>query len=231
MYRSPCHRTLCAFLVVTLIGEPAHAQQVDSVEGDGLYAAPRDGGVRRWRIADSESVVLLDVPGVEEASGEPLLEDAILANFGCVEAAGALWCEVRLLHGGPLGFVAAKDLRPVAGPDGIIARGINDSAERAKRRRFDTTAEIQCAQEQGQALGPCSFGVARSGGGDATAAITFANGFTRLLFFMHGEFVSASATMSGAGRDTDWRLKGGIHYIRTDDQQFEITNTLLFGDE
>ena len=66
---------------------------------------------------------------------------AVLTNFGCVYEAEVLWCEVQPLHGGPREFIAAKDLATVAGPDGIVATGINDSAKRAKQKRFDAKAE------------------------------------------------------------------------------------------
>jgi len=108
--------------------------------------------------------------------------------------------------------------------------GLDDSKRRARNRDFDATGEIPCAQEQGQALGKCRVAVARSDGGDATAVVTFPNGFARGHYFVHGEFVAASATMSGVGTDTDWRLESGLHYIRVDDQRYELPDALVFGD-
>ncbi|MEO0830650.1 MAG: hypothetical protein AAFY03_09350, partial [Pseudomonadota bacterium] len=220
-------------LVMALIGlsvvDFARAEQPDLTAGAGIWAAPKHGGVRRWQVAAAEGAILLDAPDGDHATGETIEAAAVVSNFGCIPSQGRVWCEVRRLHGGPRGFVDAEKLRPVAGPDGIVARGQNDSAVRAKRKQFDATAEIPCAQEQGQELGWCRLGVSRSEGGDATAAVTFSNGFTRLLFFMHGGFISASATMSGAGRDTAWDLADGIHWIRADDQRFEIPDALLFG--
>ncbi|MCV6591872.1 MAG: hypothetical protein OIF48_02895, partial [Silicimonas sp.] len=96
-------------------------------------------------------------------------------------------------------------------------------------RDFDDETRIRCAQEQGQSLGHCNAFVARSGGGDATVEVRFANGFARQLYFTHGAFIRASATMSGVGTDTDWRLEGALYRIRVDDQRFEIAQDFLLG--
>ncbi len=215
------------FAVATAVfaGGSLHSEQTLTITAE-LMKAPKDGGARRWAVmVDTQ---LLGAPGGSAAKSETLLRDAIVSNFGCATYAEGVWCEVRSLHGGPRGFAPVSNLAQAPGPDGIVARGINDSARRAKRKKFDATGSISCAQEQGEALGLCKIGVARSGGGDATASVTFSNGFTRLLFFMHGEFTSASATMSGAGRDTDWTVKGDVHLIRADDQRFEIPSEMLF---
>ena len=113
--------------------------------------------------------------------------------------------------------------------DGVVATGIDDSGKRAKRKRFDATAEVPCAQERGQDMARCQVGVARSGGGDATAAATFQNGFVRLLTFEHGRFVRANTTMSGTGRDVEWSLTSGVYKIRVDDQRFEVPVAFVIG--
>ncbi len=79
-------------------------------------------------------------------------------------------------------------------------------------------------------MGECNAEVARGGGRDATVVVTFPNGFARRLYFVHGEFVSASSTMSGSGIDTDWRVENGLHEIRVDDQRYELPEILVFGD-
>ena len=60
-----------------------------------------------------------------------------------------------------------------------------------------------------------------------SVAITFPNGFRRTLFFSEGRFTRASATMSGVGTDTDWRVEAGRHLIRVEDQRFEVPGELL----
>ncbi|MEM6940654.1 MAG: hypothetical protein AAF943_06320 [Pseudomonadota bacterium] len=222
----------CAFVAfwsALSMGQSVQAQLSAAEIAAGLTASPAEGGARRWQVQRSAGLTLKRVPGGGQEVGNMLSEAAVVQNFGCAETNGSLWCKVRPLHGGPQGFASSADLAPIAGPDGVIARGMNDSAKRAKRKRFDATAVIQCAQEAGEALGPCPVGVSRSDGGDVTAAVTFKTGFTRLLFFMHGEFISAAATMSGAGRDTDWQVVEDVHLIRADDQRFEIPNEVLFG--
>lgn len=194
----------------------------------GLYAAPRENGARRWQIAPERRAALSLSPDSLEGVSTDLPAGTVLTNYGCQDHAGQKWCQVAPLRGGPKGYIRAKDLAPVAGPDGKVARGLDDSARRAKRKRFDETGTIQCAQERGQPLEPCSIGVSRSSGGDVTAAVTFPNGFARLLFFKHGTFISANPTMSGVGRDTDWQIETGLHLIRVDDQRFEIPHALLF---
>ena len=150
--------------------------------------------------------------------------------MGCTEGVDAIWCDVRPFRGGARGFVPAAHLRPATGPDGVVPTGQDASKSRARKRDFDATGQIACAQEQGQSFGTCKASVARGDGGDATLVVTFPNGFARELFFVHGEFVRASATMSGVGTDKAWRLEGGTHLIRVDDQRFEIPRNFVFGD-
>ena len=216
------------FFLITYVHDGVQSQQSNPIMSADLMAPPHKGGARRWQVRPIHGVILLDAPGGREISEHVIKQHAVVTSFGCSETDGRIWCEVRPLHSGPRGFVIADSLEPVAGPDGIIARGTDDSARRAKRKNFDVTATVRCAQEQGQELSICRVGVARSEGGDATVAVTFGNGFTRFLYFMNGAFISASATMSGAGRDTDWLLMDEVHFIRADDQRFELPNALLF---
>lgn len=103
-----------------------------------------------------------------------------------------------------------------------------EATKRVRAGTFDASAEVRCAQEVGQALGPCVADVARVDG-SAAVRVTFPNGFTRVLTFDDGAFLRGNATMSGVGTDTDWRLDAGVYYIRVDDQRFEISEALVFG--
>ena len=194
-----------------------------------FYRAPEDGGVRRWRTKPGGGLRLFQSPSETAAEIAVAPEGAVFVNLGCAETSGRMWCEVRPFRGGARGFALAARLAPAEGPDGVTPVGVDDSKKRARKRDFDAKGEIACAQEQGQALGKCGAGIARGDGGDATVVATFANGFKRQLYFRHGEFVSASATMSGAGKDTDWRLEDGVHHIRVDDQRYELPDALVFG--
>lgn len=105
----------------------------------------------------------------------------------------------------------------------------NTSKERVKKRDFDASLDIPCAQIQGQAMGVCTANIARGVDGDAAIVVTFSNGFARTLYFYNGEFLRANATMSGVGTDIDWRKENGLHFIRVDDQRFEIPDGFLIG--
>lgn len=112
---------------------------------------------------------------------------------------------------------------------GIACGDIATANERARSGVFDETGEVRCAQEAGQLLGTCVAVVARAS--DSSAVIVrFPNGFSRILVFTSREFLRANATMSGVGTDTHWSLLGGIYHVRVDDQRFELSEALIFGD-
>jgi len=193
------------------------------------YEAPSDGGVRRWQVlADGQSNIYAK-KSVEAAVVGNAPPGAILSNMGCERVALEFWCKVRPIRGRKTGYMPARYLQPAVGPDGVLPMGVDDSEARARKRQYDAKGTIACAQEQGQSLGSCRIGIARSAGGDATAIVTFPNGFSRRLYFRHGMFISANSTMSGAGRDTDWNVTKGLNAIRVDDQRYEIPNDLIYG--
>ncbi|MEM9145539.1 MAG: hypothetical protein AAGC57_05015 [Pseudomonadota bacterium] len=204
------------------------AQSVPDQTDASMTRPPAEGGVRRWQVADD--VALREAPAESAAEVAALPNGAILSNLGCSEAGAQLWCEGRPFRGGASGFVPADRLVPAMGPDGLTPRGPDDSKRRARKRKFDATGQVRCAQEQGQALGLCRASVARSGGGDATVVVRFSNGFARSLYFVHGTFLSASATMSGVGTDTNWSIEAGTHRIRADDQRYEVPEAFVLGD-
>ncbi len=191
--------------------------------------APEQGGPRRWR-ASGDELRLFDAPADGAQVIGTLADGAVLANLGCERSGGRNWCHVRPFRGGARGYLPAELLQPALGPDGTVPFGVDDSRRRARRGDFDARAQVDCAQEIGEALGVCAAAVARSGGGDATVVVTFPNGFARQLYFTHGAFMRADATMSGAGTDTDWRVDDGAHVIRVDDQRFELPVALVIGE-
>lgn len=197
---------------------------------EALFVAPEDGGPRRWQVAASGGLEMRDAPAGDAPVLRMLDEGAILSNLGCARAGDDIWCEVRPLRSRSRGYAAAEDLRPARGPDGTVPMGTDDSLRRAREGDFDAVGTVPCAQIRGQPMGECTFAVARSGGGDATVAVTFSNGFKRMLFFTGGAFMSGDATMSGTGRDTDWHRDGDQHIIRVDDQRYELSDSAIFGD-
>lgn len=117
----------------------------------------------------------------------------------------------------------------VAAP-GAMADATKTAAERAKSGSFDVVGEVACAQEVGQPMGSCTAQVARVGSSAAAVVVTFANGFARTLLFDDGVFARGNPTMSGVGTDTDWRVSEGTHFVRVDDQRYELPDALVFGE-
>ena len=113
---------------------------------------------------------------------------------------------------------------------GVAAGDAAAAVARARAGVFDTTGEVRCAQEAGQALGTCVAEVARSEGSAAAVVVRFPNGFARTLNFEAGAFLRGDATMSGVGTDTDWTLSDGTYRVRVDDQRFELPEALVSGD-
>lgn len=104
------------------------------------------------------------------------------------------------------------------------------SKERAKKRDFDAATSIACAQIENEELGVCTAKIAYGIDGDATIVVKFPNDFQRTLYFNDGSFIRANATMSGVGTDTNWKTVEGVHYIRVDDQRFEIAVDFITGE-
>jgi len=216
-------------MVVLLTHSPQAWSEDKSGAGGTAFAAPENGGPRRLQLTSSGELELRKLPAEQAPTLRMLGSGTILSNLGCEPVDDRVWCKVRPLRGRTPGFVEAANLGPATGSDGTVPKGIDDSRLRAQQGEYDVTGLIACAQIQGQPLGECAFGVARSDGGDATVTVTFSNGFRRMLFFAHGEFISGDATMSGTGRDTDWRVVDSQHIIRVDDQRYELPDSAIFG--
>ncbi len=195
-----------------------------------MPAAPADGGPRRWQVTAHDGLPLHRGRAADTPVIATLSEGAVLSNLGCQLVEDRVWCRVQPLQQRTQGYVQAEHLGPAQGPDGSVPMGKDDSRERARRGDFDATGSIPCAQNPGEPLSECQFGVARGTGGDATVVATFSNGFKRLLFFAHGLFISGDTTMSGNGFDTDWRVEGDLHIIRVDDQRYELPGSAIFGE-
>ncbi|MEM6971216.1 MAG: hypothetical protein AAF577_00305 [Pseudomonadota bacterium] len=228
--RWPARSCLTALLLgaVTLTAE-AEPPTGAKVKATAETAAAREGGPRRWIVTSPEGSAMR--AGLEASSEKimTLAKGTIVSNLGCTSSDGVAWCAVQPLRARVSGYVPAASLVTAPGPDGSVPYGLDDSAARARVRDFDATGVIRCAQERGQPLGDCRFGVARGTGGDATVRVAFPNGFSRMLFFAHNIFLRAAPTMSGVGVDTDWVLEGDVHRLRVEDQRYEIPQATILG--
>ncbi|MDJ0946457.1 MAG: hypothetical protein QNJ30_23640 [Kiloniellales bacterium] len=223
---------LCAAAVAALAFHAwaqDHATEGKRAVAGTPAAAAEDGGPRRWQSAADGVSRMHAAPDGDAPVIMTLAGGTILSNLGCARAGKRVWCNVQPLRGRARGYVLAESLHPARGPDGTVPMGSDDSLPRARKGDFDASGQIPCAQVRGKPMGQCRLDVARGDGGDATVVVTFSNGFKRMLFFIHGEFVRADTTMSGSGFDTDWRLEDGRHIIRVDDQRYELPDAVIFG--
>lgn len=224
------HTILGVFAVLAVATFAVAQEPNQDASFEVLAAAPEDGGPRRWQVIANGEAPMREAPEPGSPIIDALAEGAILANLGCQRVGDAQRCNVRPLRGRTIGYVAFEALRPARGPDGSVPMGMDDSLTRARKSDLDLEGQIPCAQERGEPMASCTFGVARGSGGDATVVVTFSNGFSRFLSFAHRQFIRADTTMSGNGFDTDWRIDGGVHFIRVDDQRFELPDTVIFGE-
>lgn len=221
----------CALFTLSIaLGAAAQTPTQTGVADKAVPPAPDDGGPRRWTVEADGGIRLYDAPSIGAKVIAVIGDGAILSNLGCAVEQDRIWCLVRPFRGGARGYAEAEFLVPARGPDGTVPVGIDDSKRRARKADFDTEGKAVCAQNRGETMGQCTIAVARSGGGDASIVATFSNGFSRTLYFVHGEFISANPTMSGTGKDTDWRTENEMHFIRVEDQRYELPDALLFGD-
>ena len=220
--------TILSFFALTVSAEE-RSNVIGIEDNPHIPLSPADGGFRRWQVMSDRTLDVRKAPSNDAEVNARLDAGVVVSNRGCERIDGRVWCEIGTLRKRQRGHVPADALVPAIGPDGTLPVGVDDSPARARAGKFDADGRIPCAQERGQMIGECTAGVARGNGGDATIVVSFANGFKRTLTFVHGEFVSASATMSGTGADHDWKEEGGLHIIRVDDQRYELPTELVFG--
>lgn len=103
------------------------------------------------------------------------------------------------------------------------------SSERAGQGDFDATGKIPCAQEAGQPMGQCDFGVAREGNGSATVVITRADGRPRAIFFDKGVAISADASQADGYGEFKATKQSDLHMIQVGKERYEIPDAVIFG--
>jgi hypothetical protein len=200
------------------------------VKAELVPAAPEEGGPRNWKVTGVSRVLnLRERPSTGARILTGYTPGTILDNFGCREAEGRVWCEVQQLGGGPVGYVAYEYLAPAVSPDGSVATGPDDSAERAGRGEFDATGRIPCASTAGQPMGECEFGVARAGGGYAAVVITRPDGTTRAIFFRMGIPIGADVSQADGYPEFSASRENDLHFIRVGDERYEIPDAVVLG--
>jgi len=189
------------------------------------HASAEEGGPRYWEVVElSGGLNLREQPSTRAQVLSLYASGTILDNLDCLEAEERLWCDVQALGGGPRGFVAGEYLRPAVSPDGSVATGPDKSALRAGQGRFDATGMLSCALLASQPMGHCGYGVARSGGGDATVLLKKPDSRTRAIYFRFGRPVGADTGAFSAGRE------GNLNFIRVGEERYEIPDAVIYGD-
>lgn len=104
-----------------------------------------------------------------------------------------------------------------------------EASARASQGRFNATGRIPCAQNKGQPMGQCDFGVARAGSGTAAVAVTLPDGRQRLIFFKAGKAVSANLSQADGNMDFSATKEGDLYMIRAGNERYEIPQAVIFG--
>ncbi len=216
----------CVVAVSLLLGGAAAPA---GAGGDGVPAAPEEGGPRNWEVAGVESALnLREEPSTAARVVARYAPGTLLDNLGCRPGEGGAWCDVQELGGGPRGYVSAAFLKPAVSPDGSVATGPDDSALRAGQGTFDATGRIPCAQSVGQPTMQCGFGVARAGGGYATVVVKRPDGRSRAIFFRMGRPIGADTSEADPGEFRAER-EGDLNLIRVGAERYEIPDAVVLG--
>ncbi|MEM6489074.1 MAG: SH3 domain-containing protein [Pseudomonadota bacterium] len=196
----------------------------------GPAAAPSDGGPRYWAVTGVSSVLnLRALPSTDGAILERLAPNTVLDNLGCDTVDGRIWCDVQPIDGGARGYVAADFLAHAVGPDGRRATGADTSAERAGRGEFDARGVLSCSSAAGAPMVDCAFGVARSGGGDATVVVNQPDGPPRALFFRFGRAIGADLSEADGDKAISASKGADSYRIRVGDERYNVPEAVVFG--
>lgn len=104
-----------------------------------------------------------------------------------------------------------------------------DASARASAGRFNATGQIPCAQNRGQPMRPCDFGVARAGGGTAAVVVTLPDGRKRVLFFKAGQAVSANLSQADGNMAFQAGKEADLFMLRAGHERYEIPEAVIFG--
>jgi len=104
-----------------------------------------------------------------------------------------------------------------------------EASTRASQGKFNATGKIPCAQNKGQPMGQCDFGVARAGGGTAAVAVTLPDGRQRVIFFKAGKAVSANLSQADGSMSFSATKEADLNLIRAGNERYEIPDAAIYG--
>jgi len=224
---------IAALMLLCTVAAVAQTEVVKPRRESGpaeVPAAPEEGGPRNWQVTGiSGTLNLREQPSATAKIIARYAPGTILDNLGCRRADGRIWCDVQRLGGGPRGYVSAEFLKPAVSPDGSVATGPDDSALRAGQGKFDATGKIPCAQDVGQPMGQCEFGVARAGGGYATVVIKKPDGRTRAIYFRMAKPMGADTSQADGYPEFRSTKENDLHLIRIGNERYEIPDAVVLG--
>lgn len=104
-----------------------------------------------------------------------------------------------------------------------------EASARASQGKFNATGKIPCAQNKGQPMGQCDFGVARAGGGTAAVSITLLDGRKRAIFFKAGKAVGADLSQADGNMSFSASKEADLYTIRAGNERCEIPEAVIYG--
>lgn len=104
-----------------------------------------------------------------------------------------------------------------------------EASARASQGKFNATGKIPCAQNKGQPMGQCDFGVARAGGGTAAVSITLLDGRKRAIFFKAGKAVGADLSQADGNMSFSASKEADLYTIRAGNERYEIPEAVIYG--
>lgn len=100
---------------------------------------------------------------------------------------------------------------------------------RAGEGKFKATGKIPCAQNRGQPMGQCDFGVARAGGGTAALVVTLPDGRKRMIFFEKGKATGADLSQADGNTTFHATKQSDLNLIEAGNERYEVPDAAVFG--